>query len=680
MTPLSLLVALLSVATPTPQDSQYLTQKLQHLRVQFVPTEITEVEAKQIGQTFEEMWSIFDQGLGIEPPSDVTLILRLRSNTKMFYYTNGQRKAYIDFPTAGLFRPSRPKNKRIEDIARRIWAQLWLFQCLDTTGGLDPRVLQSVIEYHRLAQLVMSDQRPESIKGPGALWSHLEQLYGPGTASFLLDILGSEKLRADQLGEFLRTSAALSLEDDAVKDVFDIVTPALAVFAPEDREPGEALADGTTLRRSRLALFNGIQLIDDASEPLSVGDRVRDFQAAFSLIVQCYPSRSVAAFPPMLNGHNLHEIYFEFRPRVECARDNIDYYLVMREFTSRFSDRWLNILSPQATAMWKGVVGLSLTSIGDHVHVSSVTEESDAQAAGVRPGMEIVEIDGRPVNDVWDSLSYFFSITTSCSSQRESRARALNVLLTGADVANVKLLTSDEELNIELPRGLPPTSNPGAEAGKPTDFVEIELREDNVGVIAVKVFTAGAVAQFKAALDDFVEKKVTGVVVDLRGVSQGNPGPAFATLGMLISKPIALGHLALRNASEPPGTVLSQPVIVKAIGVNPYTGKVAVLIDTWTAGAAELFALGFRSAARGQLVGSRSTGAMNQPMQPIKSWQTLSSSGLVLSLTQNIILGPGNESILGNGVEPHLQCEAVAQELEEGIDSVLERAVTHLTQ
>jgi C-terminal processing protease CtpA/Prc len=105
-----------------------------------------------------------------------------------------------------------------------------------------------------------------------------------------------------------------------------------------------------------------------------------------------------------------------------------------------------------------------------------------------------------------------------------------------------------------------------------------------------------------------------------------------------------------------------------------YAGPIAVLIDAWTGGEAELFAMGIQATKRGVLVGTRSAGSVTLP-KDFEDFQSLRRTRVSISLPGRALVRPGGEPVQGIGITPNVEVLPTREDLTQGRDAVLERAV-----
>ncbi len=193
-----------------------------------------------------------------------------------------------------------------------------------------------------------------------------------------------------------------------------------------------------------------------------------------------------------------------------------------------------------------------------------------------------------------------------------------------------------------------------------------------VGVLRVP----GLRGQTASAIDAFLAGDAgERLVVDLRGVAGGDPEAAYALaerfargeLGALVGR-----HGALRRFASP----------LSGSGLPPlWTGRLAVLVDRGTLGAAEILATVLRQACGAKLVGERTFGHAGR----IETIGLTSGARLELTGSFYTYTGPDGEPLDGSlepdlAVRPALPPSGAGPDEVPPRDEVLERAVDLLLE
>lgn len=218
-------------------------------------------------------------------------------------------------------------------------------------------------------------------------------------------------------------------------------------------------------------------------------------------------------------------------------------------------------------------IGAELSQYASYLYVVAPVKGSPADQAGVRAGDVIEYIDNKATRDI---------------SLYDARQ-----LLNGAPGSEVKLRilrANARPMTLAVKRGT--FRAPAAEA---------KLEAGKIGVLRINSLDAGEAADAKARLQDLVKQGAQKIIIDLRSVAGGEIQEGVTVANYFIPS----GPLAR--------TIGREQKVLKAYEADPkvamFNGPAVVLIDTGTAGAAEVVASAFAERKRGDVVGERSFGA-----------------------------------------------------------------------
>ncbi|MHB1937525.1 MAG: S41 family peptidase [Acidobacteriaceae bacterium] len=302
--------------------------------------------------------------------------------------------------------------------------------------------------------------------------------------------------------------------------------------------------------------------------------------------------------------------------------------------------------------------------IGDRCYVIRVRPGSDAEKKGVKPGDELLTINGYiPTRDNFWKMEYAFKtlrpqpelvldLRDPVGQQREVQVATKTVQkqqildATAGDAGyNIWDVIRREETEAYLGRAQ------FSEAG------------GDVGILKLPSFEFD-----KPKIDRMIGKarQHKSLVLDLRG----NPGGYTDTLQYLIGacfdKEIKVGDRI--------GKSNHKPMIAKS-HYHPFTGKLVVLVDSQSASAAELFARVVQIEKRGTVVGDRSSGSVMEA----KQYTYKSGADTVIyfgaSITEAEIVMTDGKSLEHVGVVPDEVVLPSADDLANGRDPVLAHAV-----
>lgn len=309
--------------------------------------------------------------------------------------------------------------------------------------------------------------------------------------------------------------------------------------------------------------------------------------------------------------------------------------------------------------------GLEYQIIGNRCFVAHVRPTSDAEQKGVKPGDEILAINGYDVgrDDLW-KIQYVFSalrpqpvlrlalkdpagsqrqVEVSAKIRQEKRVKDLTGENGASDIWN---LWRDEETAEHLTR---------------TRYKEFG---DQAIVLKIPEFRDLSAAE----VDGMIAKarKYPALIIDLRE----NPGGVADTLKYLVG---GVFDKEVKIASRV-GRKESKPEIAKALH-NPYTGKLVVLVDAGSASAAELFARVVQLEKRGLVMGDHTMGAV---MEAREYTETAGADTVVYygaSITEWDLIMTDGKSLEHLGVSPDELLLPSAQAIANGRDPVLAHAL-----
>jgi carboxyl-terminal processing protease len=198
---------------------------------------------------------------------------------------------------------------------------------------------------------------------------------------------------------------------------------------------------------------------------------------------------------------------------------------------------------------------------------------SPSDQAGVRAGDIIEYIDAKATRDI---------------SLYDAKQ-----LLNGAPGSEVKLRVlraNSRPLTLTVKRGA--FRAPAAEA---------RMEAGRIGILKVNSFASGEAADARARVQELLKQGAQKVVVDLRGTAGGSIDEAVAVANLFIKE----GVIAQTSGREGKTLRTFEADAKAAI----FHGPAVVLIDSGTAGAAEVVASAFLERHRGPVVGEKSFGA-----------------------------------------------------------------------
>ena len=380
-------------------------------------------------------------------------------------------------------------------------------------------------------------------------------------------------------------------------------------------------------------------------------------------------------FDKNLNGVNWDAARDEFRPKAAESKTATDLRRVLNTMLGRLGQSHFSVI-PGSLATESGApdgtahAGFDVRLLDKTIVVTRVDAGSSAAAAGVRPGWAVVAIGGKPVSE----------LITRLQEAPDPRVRGLEAWravqsrLRGADGTAVEV-TFEDAGGAHIPRSLKRQQDQGQPVtvgNLPTMYVRVidEARKTprgrNVGLVGFSVWMAAVDAPFQKAIDR--HRTADGIIVDLRGNPGGLAGMIMGIAGHFVGERTPIGVMKTRD-NELKFTV--NPRIVSADGqrVEPYSGPVAILVDSLTGSASECFAGGMQSLKRVRVFGETSMGAA-LPSQ----FEKLPNGDVFIHATGDFVTGDGTR-LEGRGVIPERPVPLTRADLLAGRDAPLEAAL-----
>jgi carboxyl-terminal processing protease len=205
--------------------------------------------------------------------------------------------------------------------------------------------------------------------------------------------------------------------------------------------------------------------------------------------------------------------------------------------------------------------------------------------------------------------------------------------------------------------------------------VESEARRTpggrSIGVVRFNVWMPAVDPLFQAAVDRFRDAR--GFVIDLRGNPGGLAAMIMGISGHFLQERKPLGVMKTRQSVL---NFASNPRLVSAAGerVEPYAGRVAILMDGLSGSASECFAGGMQSLGRARVFGQRS---MGQALPAL--FDRLPNGDVLIHAYGDFVTATG-ERLEGRGVVPDEEVPLRREDLLAGRDATLERALAWMDE
>ena len=218
-------------------------------------------------------------------------------------------------------------------------------------------------------------------------------------------------------------------------------------------------------------------------------------------------------------------------------------------------------------------IGAELSQVASYLYVIAPMKGSAADQAGVKAGDIIEYIDNKATRDI--SL-YDAKQLLNGSAGTEVKLRVLRA--------------NSSPLTLSVKRG-------GVHAAP----AEARMEAGKVGILRINSFGDGESTEIKNRLQDLLKQGAQKVVIDMRDTAGGSLNEAVTVANLFIKDGVLAQTIGREGKSLKTYTADPKATL--------FTGPVVALIDTGTAGAAEVVASAITERNRGQIVGEKSFGA-----------------------------------------------------------------------
>jgi carboxyl-terminal processing protease len=265
-------------------------------------------------------------------------------------------------------------------------------------------------------------------------------------------------------------------------------------------------------------------------------------------------------------------------------------------------------------------------------YVIEVFRDSPALSAGVKPGDQIMAVDGQSTN-----------------------GRSLTEIVTGIRG------TQGSKVVLSIARsGQPPVDIQITRAPVDAPRVEGAVRGGVLGVMKIRSFGEGVPEQVAQLLTQGRNRGARAWIIDLRG-NPGGPLDSMARVALNFTETRPVGLAVDRNGQSDPIVAPGRPTIQRF----PFV----VLVDRETASAAELLAAAIQEYHIAPIVGVRTAGSVG-----LASPQPL-SDGSAIQVTVRRLQTPNGATIDKQGVQPDFEEDLTVDDLQRGDDPQMLRAI-----
>lgn len=519
----------------------------------------------------------------------------------------------------------------------------------------------------------------------------------------------------DLYGGGWSTAYASTRISEDVDTRLEVVGGKYVIYAPDDQQgfPSGFGEDGLLFTEDDpiVSIPQGYSVVNLDTEPFTFnraaeqtvdliepeGSAVNDFSElsysdAFDAMVDLF--RTDYAFTEFydLDWDALHETY---RPRfveAENAGDPQMYALAMRDFLWEIPDGHvgmpLTLLNDLFREQTDGGLGISLAELDDgRFIVNFLLEGSPADVAGMQLGAEILDWDGKSLEEAMDDV--FIWAHQALSTEHTFRLQQLRYVTRfplGTEV-DITFVNPDSE---EPQTATLEAINERVSFSNSSFFasvdglelpVEFEILPSGYGYVAIYSFSDNellTVQLWERMIRTFIQADVPGVIIDMRFNGGGSGFLADQLAAYFFQEEHIVGYSATYN--EQIDDFYFDPRSVDQFILPPeelrYDGEVAVIVEPSCFSACEFFSYNMTVDDRAAVIGHYPTGGLGGGVNDF-----FMPEGMTIRFTVSRAVDPDyNIHIEGQGVAPTVVVPVTLEsELGEG-DVLVRAAEEYLTE
>jgi len=370
-----------------------------------------------------------------------------------------------------------------------------------------------------------------------------------------------------------------------------------------------------------------------------------------------------------LMGEDWDDVLRQFIPKLESARDALQYSLTVAEMTTHLHDCHASLDSPVLLDyIGRASPPIRVRIIEGLPVITSFLNEEAARAAGAEIGDVILKVDGE---DALARLERFARIRSASTPQwRLYRAAAL--MIRGPDSSQATITVrdpSDQVKEIKLPRREAFGQGGTERSGEP-----YRMLPGNIGYADLDRLTVPMV-------DEMFEKfkDTRAIIFDDRTYPKGT---AWAIAPRLSEKDEVIGAMFVKRIAmfpdAPLGELASQSVEQTFYQRLPHTdkwryrGKTVLLIDERTLSQAEHTGLFFEAANGTKFIGSHTAGANGD----VTNFSV--PGDFFIYFTGQAVRHADGRQLQRIGLVPDVEVRPTLKGIRAGRDEVLEKALEYL--
>ena len=360
-------------------------------------------------------------------------------------------------------------------------------------------------------------------------------------------------------------------------------------------------------------------------------------------------------FDPSYGGVDFNAAYAAAQQAIARAGSVHEGYDAIADMLLKLNDSHTFFIPPEQPFTVEQ--GWDMQLIGDKCFVTYVKKGSDAEAQGLKPGDEILELENvKPTRANWNDLRYRIKVLAPRSSLHVVIARPKEA----PRLVVVASVVKNRAAHFDL------TSN--------EYWIYLHQFDSDMEKYKSRWMTTHDVMVLKLATFEHKEdtfdadfrkaNKNKALILDLRGNGGGAEALLLRLLGNVFDHDVTVGQVVGRSKAKP----------ITAKAQHAFSGKLIVLVDSESGSASEVYARVIQLEKRGTVIGDQTAGAVRRSEPKIFVHGQGQEYAYGISVTVDDLKMTDGKSLEGAGLTPDEILLPTATQLANGEDPQLARA------
>lgn len=375
-------------------------------------------------------------------------------------------------------------------------------------------------------------------------------------------------------------------------------------------------------------------------------------------------------YDPKMNGVDWKAVRARYEPRINAAASDDQYWELLDKMAGELKDSHTRVESPKQVAQQKAQeshsLGLGFIDADDQLLLTSVHPESDAWWAGVRAGMTIKTIDGKP------ALAHYRELVAAARETSTPWARTRGALrkIVGGDIGSKSTMTFVRGDGSEI------TATMARRKFRAAPEMTHRVLPSGFGYVRFSGFNPVLQSGIIDAIDSL--KDTPGLIMDLRNNGGGSADMAAKIMSRFFAGD-QKGVKLLTRTGKPVSIffidVMKLEPELKGARDKAYTKPLVILTNNNSASASEVVSGALQDGGRATIIGQRTCGCLLGYL----GYADLPGGGQLAYSELGFVTRSGKR-IEGEGVAPDVEVRLSAQDYVLNRDRVLEAAEKFLKE